>query len=152
MNESIHIVCPHCAAVNRVPLARDAREALCGRCKAGLFSGRPLRLRQAQFRPFIGGNDIPVLVDFWAAWCGPCRMMEPVIEQAAQRLEPRLWVAKVNTEEDRELSTQYGIRGIPTLILFHKGRELSRQSGAMDLGTLEAWVGNHLGGGREPRP
>lgn len=78
--------------------------------------------------------------------------MEPVIEQAAQRLEPRLWVAKVNTEEDRELSTQYGIRGIPTLILFHKGRELSRQSGAMDLGTLEAWVGNHLGGGREPRP
>lgn len=135
-----HIVCPHCDAVNRVPLARLAQAPVCGSCGKALFTGAPLELSGARFEKQVARSQIPVLVDFWAPWCGPCRSMAPAYAQAARQLEPQLRVVKLNTEEAQEIASRYAIRSIPTLALFKNGREVARQPGAMDAAGILAWV------------
>lgn len=145
MSDSLHIVCPHCLAVNRLPAARLEQAPNCGQCHRTLFEAHPAELNQASFARHIERNDIPVLVDFWAPWCGPCKMMAPQFAQAASLLEPRLRLAKVNTEAEQGLAAQYGIRGIPTLVLFRGGREIARQSGAMGAQDIVRWARSSLG-------
>ena len=143
MSESLHIVCPRCGGINRLPAERLGAGGKCGKCHQPLFSGMPMSLDAGNFDRVIGKNDIPVLVDFWAPWCGPCKMMAPVFEQAAQQLEPRLRLAKVNTEEQQALAARYNIRSIPTLAIFRHGQEIARMAGAMDLNSLLAWARQH---------
>ncbi len=145
MTTPLHIVCPHCDAVNRVPDERLGEGPTCGKCRLGLFTGQPVDLSNARFQKHVERSDIPVLVDFWAPWCGPCRTMAPFYAQAAQRLEPRVRVVKVDTEANQDLGARYAIRSIPTLALFRGGRELARQPGAMDAGNILAWVQQQLG-------
>ena len=144
MSESLHIVCPHCDAVNRVPESRLGENPVCGKCGQALFNGYPVALTQQTFAKAITRNDIPVLVDFWAPWCGPCKMMAPQFEQAAKTLEPHIRLAKVDTEAEQMLGAQYGIRSIPTLALFKGGKEVARQAGAMGAADIVRWVQSHL--------
>ena len=144
MNESFHIVCPHCSVVNRIVSTRLDEKPKCGKCHQSLFSAHPVELTSTTFQQHISRNDIPVLLDFWAPWCGPCKMMAPAFEQAAVQLEPRVRLAKINTETEQAIGAQYGIRSIPTLILFQNGRELARQAGAMDATNIVNWAQTHL--------
>lgn len=139
-DQSLIVVCPHCHAANRVPAERLSDGGTCGKCKQALFAGAPTELSAAQFDSHVGRSDLPVVVDFWAPWCGPCRMMAPAFAQAAKQLEPRYRLAKVNTEEEQALAARFQIRSIPTLVVFRQGREVARQSGAMDAGNLARWI------------
>jgi thioredoxin 2 len=144
MDESLHIVCPHCDTTNRVISTRLVENPRCGKCKHALFMGRPVELRTSTFQKHIGNNQIPVLAEFWAPWCGYCQRMTPVFVQAAARLEPRIRLATVNTQTEQALAGQLNVSGVPTLILFKGGKEAARQSGAMDLDTLMAWVKSRI--------
>jgi thioredoxin 2 len=140
MSDPLHIVCPHCSATNRVPPERTGDKPKCGKCHKPLFDGHPVELDETGFERHIAANDVPVVVDFWAPWCGPCLMMAPEYEKAATMLEPNARFVKVNTEEAQGLAQRFNIRSIPTMALFRGGREIARQSGAMGAAAIADWV------------
>ncbi|QPK62638.1 thioredoxin TrxC [Methylomonas sp. LL1] len=144
MNDLLHLVCPSCLAINRLPANRLRQQPKCGQCHQALFNLRPLELTANNFDKHVSHNDIPLVVDFWAEWCGPCKMMAPAFAQAAEQLEPNFRLAKVNTETQQSLSARYNIRSIPTLILFKNGQELARQSGAMRALDIVDWARSWL--------
>ena len=144
MSAPVLVACPHCNARNRVPPARLAEAPACGQCHALLFIARPVALDAAGFDAHVARADLPVLVDFWAPWCAPCRMMAPQFEAAAAQLEPQVRLAKVDTEAQPALGGRFGIRSIPTLVLFKQGRELARQAGAMGAADIVRWTRQHL--------
>lgn len=147
MHASLAIPCPHCGALNRVPAERVGEHPSCGRCKQGLFNGHPVELTTANFDAIVTRGDLPVLVDFWAPWCGPCVGFAPTFVQAAAKFEPRLRLAKLDTEAQPQLAGRFGIRSIPTLILFKQGSEIARQSGALSAAQLQQFVDGALAGG-----
>ena len=144
MSHSKHVVCPACLTTNRVPDERLSAGGTCGKCGKPLFNHKPIELTSANFNKIIGSNDLPVMVDFWAPWCAPCKMMAPVFEQAAAQLEPNMLLAKLNTESEQSLAARFGIRSIPTLAIFKGGRVVAQQAGAMDLRTLTSWANSQL--------
>nr|WP_275584661.1 thioredoxin TrxC [Stenotrophomonas sp. NLF4-10] len=139
----MRVACPHCNALNRVPGERLGERPNCGRCGKALFDAHPLALDAAGFQAHAIDSELPLLVDFWAPWCGPCRMMAPHFEAAAAQLEPRLRLGKVDTQAQPELGARFGIRSIPTLVLFKGGRELARQPGAMGQADIVRWAQAH---------
>jgi len=143
--DKLLVLCASCSTANRVPAERLGDDPKCGRCGAPLLDGKPVALDEASFDSFIGRNELPVLVDFWADWCGPCHAMAPAFERAAGELKTRVRFAKVNTEGAQRVAARFGIRSIPTLILFRGGREVARVSGAMDARSIASWVVRHSG-------
>lgn len=144
MSNTINLVCPACGVTNRIPAERTGDDAKCGKCRSPLFNGHPTELTSENFAKHVSRNDIPVVVDFWAPWCSPCRMMAPAFEQAAAQMEPRVRFAKLNTEDHQMIGAQYGIRSIPTMAVFRGGKEVGRTSGAMGAADIVRWVNSQL--------
>lgn len=144
MNDTSLIPCAHCRAMNRLPSARLDESPMCGRCHKALFEGLPVILGAGDFDLHAARSGLPLLVDFWAPWCGPCRTMAPHFEAAAAMLEPQVRLAKVDTEAEPALGSRYAIRSIPTLLLLHQGREIARQAGAMGSEQIVRWARSHL--------
>jgi thioredoxin 2 len=140
MTDATHIVCPSCSAVNRLPAERLAEGPKCGKCGEQIFAGKPTELSDTSFQQHVARSDIPVVVDFWAPWCGPCKMMAPQFEQAASEMEPDVRFAKLNTDEAQATAARFNIRSIPTIAIFKNGQEVARQPGAMGAADIVRWV------------
>ncbi len=140
----MHLPCPHCNSINRIPAARIHEKPKCGQCAAALIDGAPVELNAGNFAQMTGKSDLPVVVDFWAPWCGPCKMMAPAFNEAARKFAGSAVLAKLNTEDVPSVGATYNIRSIPTLIVFRGGREVARQSGAMDAGNLQRFIEGHI--------
>lgn len=140
----INVVCPHCLKVNSIPKKDSYSKANCGNCKTSLLNTTPINLKESNFDHVVVNSDIPVIVDFWASWCGPCKMMAPVFNEVSQKYPLKILFAKVNTQEEQILASKYGIRSIPTIIIYKNGIEAKRVSGAMDAHTLSSLVNSFL--------
>ena len=140
----IHITCPHCEATNRLLERKLEQYPNCGKCHRSLFISKPLELTSKNFKKVISKTSIPIVVDFWAEWCGPCKMMAPIFEQASKIVEPRARLAKLNTEFSQDIAARYGIRSIPTLVIFKNGKEVTRKTGALDKQYLIRFVEANL--------
>jgi len=138
------IMCPHCAGLNRVPDEKLTKQVTCGKCKESLFPGKPIEMTGEQFTRALQKSDQPLVVDFWAPWCGPCQGFAPTFAQAASNFEPRARFIKINTENEQQVANQFGIRSIPTLAVFQSGKELTRLAGAMDYGNFSQWLEQNL--------
>ena len=144
MEQTVHLVCPSCQAKNRIAAERVNQSPICGRCKALLFSQTPFELNEKSLDRYLRNDDIPLLIDFWAPWCGPCKMMAPMLAEASRQVSPKVRFAKLNTQDFPKMGDRFSIRGIPLIILFKSGREKARQAGAMDAKSIIAWVNQNL--------
>ncbi|MBV8492694.1 MAG: thioredoxin TrxC [Alphaproteobacteria bacterium] len=144
MDGTLHILCPHCDTINRVPRVRLEEGGRCGECRQALFEGHPVALDTARFERHLAKSDVPLIIDFWASWCGPCRAMAPEFEKAAAALEPEARLVKVNVDEEPALAQRFQVRSIPTLVLALHGRELARTAGARSAAQLAEWVRHEL--------
>ena len=141
---NVNVVCPHCLKVNRIPKKESYAKANCGECKKSLLESQPISVDADKLGTLIANSDIPVVVDFWAPWCGPCLQMAPAFEKAALAMPLQAQFVKVNTDEEQALGAQYGIQSIPTLIVFKNGKEIDRLSGALDASRLQSWIRQYL--------
>jgi thioredoxin 2 len=144
MSQPLQIVCPKCSTPNRVPEERLADGGTCGKCRNALFNGTPAELTSGNFKRFISQTDIPVVIDFWAPWCEPCKAMAPAFAQAAKEIEPNARLAKIDTQAHQQVAAQYNIRSIPTIIVFKKGKEVARTSGALPASQLKKWIAQSI--------
>jgi thioredoxin 2 len=137
------IACPNCNGLNRVPADKPALNAQCGKCKKALFIAEPIELTRANFSAHADKAELPLVIDFWASWCGPCQNFAPVFSQAARELEPQFRFGKINTEQQQQLAAQFAIRSIPTLMLFKQGKVLAQQAGALSKQAFYQWLSNY---------